>query len=136
MFDFNLNQFVLVFKSTVKIWVKLNISNLVKNYPVLQVLSTLDFELWLWTWIVTIFFISFYFFFCSLQAYNSFKLGFRFMLFSWIKSFAICLVPISQQQFVLLRKLLILKFTRYWDEGRWWCSSATSSDKWILFYTL
>ena len=37
--DFNLNQFVLVFKSAVKIWAKLNIRNLVKNYPVLQVRS-------------------------------------------------------------------------------------------------
>ena len=37
--DFNLNQFVLVFKSAVKIWAKFNIRNLVKNYPVLQVRS-------------------------------------------------------------------------------------------------
>ena len=37
--NFNLKQFVLVFKSTVKIWAQLNIRNLVKNYPVLQVRS-------------------------------------------------------------------------------------------------
>ena len=37
--NFNLNQFVLVFKSAVKIWAKLNIRNHVKNYPVLQVRS-------------------------------------------------------------------------------------------------
>ena len=36
-----------IFKSSVKIWAKLNIRNLVKNYPVLHVL-------WTWTWIVTI----------------------------------------------------------------------------------
>ena len=46
--DFNLNQFVLLSKSTVKIWAKLNIRNLVKNYPVHQVRSWICDGLGLW----------------------------------------------------------------------------------------
>ena len=52
------NNLSWLFKSTVKIWVKLNIRNLVKNYPVLQVSSWICGGLgglWTrtWIWIVT-----------------------------------------------------------------------------------